>query len=469
MRHNIVIVVAAVATLLVLVAIAAFPAPARAQTAEEAGPAKSTSESEPAKSEPEPAAAPAPGAPAPSSGASASQPKPATEEQVSALAEEVRRLKLELGIGNVEGGSYGGLGPAASKVYFSQKGLSIGGYGEINYRRDVRGDTAETDVYRVVAYLGYRFTPHIVFNTEIEFEHGGDEVGIEFAYLDFLLADPVNVRVGNVLVPIGFLNRMHEPAFFNGVFRPQVERSLIPTTWHENGVGLHGEVAGLRYETYFLVGLDSTSTDGGEARLSADSWLRGARTGGAEALANSFAGVLNLSYDLGPLTVAGTIYGGRSGQGKVAPGGEKIEGDVLLGEAHARLVWRGLEARALWTVGTLGQADLVSEAQGITDPAQYLGSRVQGGYVELAYDVLSLLWPDGGQALVPFARYEMIDLHEEVPPGGERNPALDQDLWTVGVGYRPIPNVVLKADYQWTQDAAGAVGQYVNLGVGLVF
>ena len=44
---------------------------------------------------------------------------------------------------------------------------------------------------RVVAYLGYKFNDWIVFNTEIEFEHGSTEnegsVSVEFATLDFLL------------------------------------------------------------------------------------------------------------------------------------------------------------------------------------------------------------------------------------------------------------------------------------------
>jgi hypothetical protein len=45
-----------------------------------------------------------------------------------------------------------------------------------------------------------------------------------------------------VLVPMGFVNELHEPRSSTGVFRPTVERNLIPTTWNENGAGLHGSV-----------------------------------------------------------------------------------------------------------------------------------------------------------------------------------------------------------------------------------
>ena len=113
--------------------------------------------------------------------------RPATQADVKALAEEVRRLKLELSVPDViQFGSYSGAGPGASRVYHQPKGLSIGGYGEVVYTNyaDDRADFAE--VLRLVLYVGYRFNEMIVFNSEIEFEHGAKEIGIEMAYFDFL-------------------------------------------------------------------------------------------------------------------------------------------------------------------------------------------------------------------------------------------------------------------------------------------
>src|SRR5689334_14275732 len=142
----------------------------------------------------------------------------ATKDDVKALAEELRRLKLEIGLRDVEYRSYAGMGPAASKVYFAPKGLSIGGYGEFVYDHPVdHGAQSASDTLRAVVYAGYRFNDWIVFNSEIEFEHAGGEVSVEFAYLDFHLRDWAQLRVGNLLVPIGFVNELHEPAFFNGV------------------------------------------------------------------------------------------------------------------------------------------------------------------------------------------------------------------------------------------------------------
>jgi hypothetical protein len=392
---------------------------------------------------------------------------PATQEQLKALAEELRRLKLEIGIPDVEYRSFAGMGPAASKVYFVPKGLAIGGYGEFTYRNnldDVPNDSS--DLLRAVLYLGYRFNERIVFNSEIEFEHAGHEVGVEFAYLDFLLVPAARIRIGNLLVPLGFVNEMHEPPFFNGVNRPDVERNIIPTTWNENGVGLHGEAAGLEYKLYLLNGLDLFASE--DEPLQASSWLRRARTGGAESTAETFAGVLALAYDVGPATLAGAVYHGRADQDRVAATGEEIHADVTMVEAHAGVTWRGFQARVLGVQGRLGDADLASAELGLP-PDQSLASRVRGGYAEVGYDVLALR--GGESSLVPFVRFERLDLQDEVPAGAIANPALRYDLVTTGLTYKPIATVVLKGDWQWrkTDAGSGAVSNALNFGAGFVF
>jgi hypothetical protein len=406
-------------------------------------------------------------APAQAPAAEKKDPPPAAEaaaaDDVRALAEEVRRLKLEIAIPDAEYRSFAGLGPAASKVYFVQKGLSLGGYGEITSQSFLDSRASETDLRRVVLYAGYRFSPLVVFNAEIEFEHVR-ELGVEFAYLDLLFHDAFRLRIGNVLVPIGFVNEMHEPPFFHGVNRPGVERSIIPATWHENGIGVHGEAGRLRYRAYLLTGLDPVGRG-----ASAGTWLRGARSGGGEARADDWAGAVSLGADLGPASVGATAYLGRSGQGEKAADGSTIRGKVTLLEAHASLSWRGLALRALGVVGALGDAGEISAALGLTGAA-VLGSRVAGAYAEAAYDVLPLLVPTD-QALSPFVRYEVQDLHRAVPASGSRNPALETDTLVAGLTYKPLPNVVFKADYQRIdpRGAGAAALDQVNLGAGFVF
>jgi hypothetical protein len=383
---------------------------------------------------------------------------PATQDEVKALAEEVRRLKLELGLRDVEYASYAGMGPAASKVYFAPKGLSLGGYGEINYQNSLDDRIDQSDLLRVVLYTGYRFTDRIVFNAEVEYEHHS-ELSVEFAYLDFAFREEVGLRAGNVLLPVGFANLVHEPPFFNGVFRPEVERKVIPSTWNENGLGLYGRWSGFRYQAYLVVGLDATG--GG---LEPGSWLREARTGGGEAPAEDLAGVVSLGWERGPVSLGASLYRGNAGQGARDASGV-IDAPVTLFEAHGQLAWRGLTVRGLWAAGRLGDAARISALQG----GEVIGSEVSGFYLDASYDVLASALPDAGQSLSPFVRYERLDLHAAVPAGLVRDPALAYGFLTAGLVYRPIPTVAVKADYQRKDGDDDSTEDQLNLGIGFAF
>jgi len=387
---------------------------------------------------------------------------PATQADLKALSEEVRRLKLELSVPDViQFGSYSGAGVGASRAHHQPKGLSIGGYGEVVYTNyaDSRADFAE--VLRLVLYVGYRFNEMIVFNSEIEFEHGAKEIGIEMAYFDFIFLDQLKLRVGNVLVPVGFLNENHEPIFFYGVYRPLVDRYIIPTTWNQNGVGIYGDLGPLRYKAYLLTGLDAF----GDEPLEARSWIRNGRTG-AFGPATTWAGVVNLTADVGPATFGGSFYGGNAGQGFTTLAGVKISPTVLLGEVHALVAWKGLSARAIMAWGSLSQAGAVSEVLGKA-PDQYIGSRSWGGYVEAGFDVLTLL--GSSMSLTPFLRFEALNPQSAVEGLGVLDPALNQRVITTGIDFKPIPQVVVKANWQQiTSQAPGSLQQW-DLGIGFVY
>ncbi len=392
----------------------------------------------------------------------AAEDRPATQAEVKALAEEVRRLKLEMSVPDViQFGSYAGMGMGASKVHFQPKGLSIGGYGEFVYTNfaDDRVDLAE--VLRLVLYVGYRFNDRIVFNSEVEFEHGAREIGIELAYFDFTLLDQLTLRVGNVLVPVGFLNENHEPIFFYGVYRPLVDRFVIPTTWNQNGLGIYGDLGPVRYKAYLLTGLDAFGDD----PLQAGTWIRNARTG-AFGPAQTWAGVASLNADVGPATFGGSFYGGDAGQGYRDTAGARVSPTVLIGEIHALVAWKGLTARALMAFGSLSRSAAVSEAL-LKAPDQYIGSRAWGGYVEAGFDVLTLV--GSSMSLSPFLRFEALDTQAAVEGLGVKNPAFDRRVITTGIDFKPIPQVVVKANWQQITTMASQTLQQWDLGVGFVY
>jgi hypothetical protein len=393
------------------------------------------------------------------------------ERKTDVLSQEVEKLRTNLTIPDeVKYKSAYGLGPAASKVYQVGKGLSIGGYGEANYQANVgeKGTkTDNTDLERFVLYTGYKFSDRILFNSELEFEHattgeGAEEEGevsVEFAALDFFINPLANVRAGLVLMPMGFINQMHEPPFYFGNNRPEVERRIIPSTWREMGIGLFGQITpDLTYTTYAVSGLDAAEFS--------SSGIRDGRGGGSQAKAENFGYVARMDYTpsvLPGVTVGGSAYIGNAGQNQTFDG-QKPDIFTQLYEAHVQWKYRGLEFRTLGSWGHINGAEILSAEKGKT-----IGSENYGFYTELGYDVLPLLFKDTTQYLAPFVRYETLDTIAKAPTGFADDLTKDISIYQVGLNYKPIPNVVIKADYRNRVAKQGPLSDDFNLGFGFIF
>jgi len=396
--------------------------------------------------------------------------------QIDVLTKEIENLKSAAPEKQTPTGTRGafGLGPAASRVYGLTRGVSIGGYGEVLYQNfdDEREDgatsgrTDEIDLVRAVFYFGYKFDDRFLFNSEIEYEHGTTgtgsdvkgEVSVEFAYLDFLPRKEIGVRAGLLLLPVGFVNELHEPPIFLGARRPEVENRILPTTWRELGVGVFGDVGPVSYRGYVVNGLDALG-------FTASSPIRGGRQKGSRARAEDFGLTARLDFVGVPGLLAGLSgYVGDSAQGRLAAG-ESFDGRVALFDAHTEWRWRGLQVRALHARGSIDDADEINQLNSLSGTAS-VGERFVGTYVEAGWDVL---FGRGAASLVPFARWERFDTQDEVPTGFAASPANDVRVWTLGLQYRPIPQVVVKLDYQdFHNDARTGVDQW-NLALGWLF
>ncbi|GLH70001.1 hypothetical protein GETHPA_15340 [Geothrix rubra] len=360
-----------------------------------------------------------------------------------------------------------GLAPSASKVYDAPAGLSIGGYGELLYQGKAAtlqdgthvGSDKSVDALRMVLYTGYKFSDRIVFNSEIEFEHGGysdehpeGEAIAEFYYLDFLLTKGLNIRAGQMLVPMGFVNEIHEPPAFLGARRPLVEQTIIPTTWHENGVGIHGDLPGnLTYRVYLMDGLEASRFNAGG--------IADGRQDGNKANAQSPAWTGRLDWTPRPgVLLGGSFYTGNSNQTGT---GEAIR--TTLWDAHAEYRAGGLQLRGLYARTTLGQAGVAALAP--ADPARAVGVRQWGGYLEAGYDVLR----GSRQALIPYLRWERLDAQQAVVPGVPVDGAQGQALVTAGLAYKPIPQVAVKADWTRAENRARTGRDQLSLSLGYTF
>ena len=130
--------------------------------------------------------------------------------------------------------------------------LTIGGYGEAVYTRNFYSDNmfryshaeryrdaqghGRVDLPHVVVNLGYDFGKGWSMGTEIEFEHGGNEVAVEIEaeetgefeheierggevameqfWLQKSFGKGFNIRMGHIVVPVGQTNNAHLPTQF---------------------------------------------------------------------------------------------------------------------------------------------------------------------------------------------------------------------------------------------------------------
>jgi Phosphate-selective porin O and P len=372
----------------------------------------------------------------------------------------------------------GGSAPVASNSLLGA--LHLWGYGELYYTHPVHDNTAsQFDLARGVFGIGYTFNSRTEFNSEFEVEHAvssADDVGefeVEQFYIDRQLYDWASLRAGLFLMPFGFLNEHHEPTNFYGVQRNFVETLIIPSTWREGGLNLHGDTPfGLNWSAGLTTGFDlakwnfapenplySTALD---LEDSDSAPLQATHQEAALATAQHLSEFISLNYYGVPgLDVGAALFTGDAGK-VPAPPNAAIPGNerVTLWEGHARWTPGPFDLSALYARGAISNTAIANSSNpGTPNP---IPSRFYGYYFQGAYT----LWDQGEYRLAPFARYEYYDMgsrYEGVPgpvlptgsvPLGDAPgvygpwPVGRDRVWTFGANFYVTPHVVFKADYQ---------------------
>lgn len=339
-------------------------------------------------------------------------------------------------------------------------GVTVGGYGEITYNQP-EGDNGELDVQRLVLLFGYKFNDRVQFVTEVELEHV-EEVFVEQAFLQYSLTDNINLRGGLMLVPMGITNEYHEPTTFNGVERPSIDKSIVPTTWREIGFGVAGRLdnASLRYQAYIFNGFKSVN---GTKVLGGSNGLRNGRQKGIQSTVDS----PNLAAKLDYYGLPGLRLGlsGYFGRTQAEDDIENIDGTsvgISMIGLDARYAYKRFTARGQFIHASISDTEDYN-----TLNSADLGSALQGWYIEGAYNLLP---QSKKQQLFAFARYSDYDTHASVESSLIKNDAYDRDEWTLGLSYKIAPGAVVKADYQFFSDATDAdIPNQLNIGLGVWF
>ena len=310
-------------------------------------------------------------------------------------------------------------------------GLVIGGYGEIhlNVNEDANN---KVDVHRLVTLLGYNFNDKVRFVSEIEFEHV-KEVYVEQAFLSYSITDNFNLRAGLMLVPMGIVNEYHEPTTFNGVERPGMDKSIIPSTWREIGFGLNGRIdnASLKYQLYLFNGFKSDGLGGSNG-------IRSGRQKGAEAMWNT----TNVSFDLDWYGINGLKLGfsGYFGDSNVDEGVDVPGVGISMIGLDARYTKDRFGMRGQYITTSIDGSEEYNTAW-----ESDLGSKMNGWYIETSYN---LMGSDKTERLDLFTRYSNYDAHAGVAGSLTRNDEYNRNVLTTGLSWHVSKGAAFKMDYQ---------------------
>ena len=319
--------------------------------------------------------------------------------------------------------------------YRSHAVLSIGAYGELKFGgNEASGGWKDGfDAQRIVLLPTYQITDNIIFNAEIEFEHGGiaedaddkltGAVELEQAYVDFLFNEHFNWRSPGVdVVPFGFINLFHEPTQFYSVNRPELDDGLIPTTWFEGSTSIYGKIVNnLNYQFQINTGLEDIAQNGGvpddgsfyEGGITGTEALGLARTpiGDFNQTKNAPGFALRLSYTppfLPGLNGSSSVFftPNVTPRGAYGDDGHSL-GDnsvtMLDTEVRYRVPRTGFEFRGEVVDAIIGTPGNL-RANNDGDPENNVGENLWGFSLEAAYHIDLSDYVHNGWELVPFYR-----------------------------------------------------------------
>ena len=332
---------------------------------------------------------------------------------------------------------------------------SIGGYAEGNtnyFVADGVTDGFSMELRRFNIFLFSAIGPRLRFISELEFEHGTEEIALETALLDFQVDPAFVVRAGILLPPIGGFNQNHDSPRWEFVDRPLVSTRIIPSTLSEVGVGAYGRVplriGTLTYDAYLTNGLGDGVVQNNEGRTLLAAGKR----------AEQFEEDNN-----GSPALSGRLALQRRGLGEVGVSfysaiynSFRVEGVTV--DARRRLALSAFDANV--SVGTLSLRGEIAAAR-VDVPeslAEVFGSKQWGAHLDAAIPVWRPKILGLRNAVLNAAlRAEYVDYNTGTFRTTAR-PIRDDVLALVpGLTFHPVAGTVFKVNYrrQWTRDLLG--------------
>lgn len=355
--------------------------------------------------------------------------------------------------------------------------FSLRGYGAVNYYKFGNYDTDTSikdkfDPERLNLYLEYKFDENLSFKSEIEFEHGGTgtsleldnqeefgeieheigkggEVKVEQININYKFSDALNIRAGRLKVYFNTAQNLDYPTSYFTTHRQEMENTILPLGWYENGIEFHGIIAKKwRYYLTMTNGMDSSG-------FSSAAFIKGGYQQKFEMQnTNAFGYMGRLDYFFGSNKY--TFAGVSTYLNNTTPNRIKKDTDydawLNLISAHINYNEGALRFSGVGMYGHLQNADKITQSNtrlsntfGVKRTP--VGSSMLGISFEAGYEIMHLFHPSSHFRLYPFARIDHYDTMFNTSGSVVKKERWQRTSWTAGLNFFVHPQIVLKAQY----------------------
>ncbi|OFY68792.1 MAG: hypothetical protein A3G23_03090 [Bacteroidetes bacterium RIFCSPLOWO2_12_FULL_37_12] len=346
--------------------------------------------------------------------------------------------------------------------------MASGGYAEGNtnyFATDGVSEGFSMELRRFNLFLYSPVTSHIKFLSELEFEHGTEEINIETAMIDFRIFPDFSFRGGILLTPVGDFNINHDSPKWDMINRPLAATDIVPSTLSEVGFGIFGNLfpwnARITYYLYLLNGLGENVIHNEEGKT----LLRAGKSG--EMLGEDNNGVpmgnarISINFPLlGELGIS--WYGGAYNTFKKDGLDIDKKRNLHLGslyyqrEFFQRVTLNG-EVSRVWI-------DVPAEA------GENYGNRQWGYFLDMIFAVKKgKMGRLENARLNIFMRSEFVDFNEGKFILSREHKFDELYALSGGISFFPIPGTVLRMNYRWhwEYDLPGNLSRTGGFQVGL--
>lgn len=332
---------------------------------------------------------------------------------------------------------------------------AVGGYveGNTNYfSEDGVSEGFSMELRRFNLFLYSSIGSRITFFSELEFEHGTEEIKLETALIDFEINPALVLRGGILLPPLGTFNQNHDSPKWDFIDRPLVSTQILPATLSEVGFGVHGRffsnAMNVGYQAYVVNGLGDGVISNEEGRT----FLPGGKNEEMFAEDNN-----------GSPAFTARISAQRSGLGEIglsyytgAYNSFRVEGEEVADKQSLSILALDFSAER-WGVTVQGEAAL-ARVDVPESLAEVFGDEQRGGFVEVIVPVLQTkLFGLDDAVWNANVRLEHIDYNVGTFASTGATIYDDIDALVLGTSFRPTSETVFKANYRyhWIRDLLG--------------